>query len=164
MIRSSRNIGDPNPWEWAWPVKCWHDHWMVPLHIQFANITNLAAWTTVLNFEKCPFRGHQVVVLSVTLSVTLWQKNFNLGHNFWNVRNIDFTFGMHTQLMKPFQMTPRSMTLTVSFILKIANFGLCCHRGHSCFTNTPVLFFLEDWYMYNCYFMIFKYWYYILRM
>ena len=37
----------------------------------------------------------------------------------------------------PFQMTPRSMTLNVTFILKIANFGLCCRKGHSCLINTP---------------------------
>ena len=49
---------------------------------------------------------HQFFVLSVTL----WQKNFNLGHNFWTMwdrlffRN--FIFGMYIQLMKPFQMTP----------------------------------------------------------
>ena len=27
--------------------------------------------------------------------------------------------------------------LTVTFLLSIANFGFCCCRGHSCFTNTP---------------------------
>ena len=47
---------------------------------------------------------------SVSLSVTLWQQN-NIGHNIWTVRDRDFIFGMHTQLMKPFQMTPRSMNL-----------------------------------------------------
>ena len=34
------------------------------------------------------------------------------------------------------------MTLTVTLILKIANLGLCCRRGDSCFTNTPYRFFL----------------------
>ena len=48
---------------------------------------------------------------------------------------------MHTQLMKPFQTTPGTkvydlVTLTVTFILKIANFWLCCRRRHSCFTHT----------------------------
>ena len=70
------------------------------------------------------------------------KNNFILGHNFWTVRDGDFIFGMNTQLIKPFQMTTRSMTLwpwlTVTLKLKIANFGLGCCRGHSCFTNTPV--------------------------
>ena len=37
--------------------------------------------------------------------------NFNLHYNFWTVRDRDFMFGMHTQLMRPFQITPRSTTL-----------------------------------------------------
>ena len=45
------------------------------------------------------------VRLSVCLSVV------NLRYNFWTVRGTDFIFGMHTPLMMPFQMTPRSMTL-----------------------------------------------------
>ena len=46
-------------------------------------------------------------------SVCLWLcgKNFNLGHNFWTVKDRDSIFGIHTQLINPFQMTPRSMTL-----------------------------------------------------
>ena len=36
---------------------------------------------------------------------------------------------MHTQLMKSFQMTPRSMTFTVTCILKIAIFGLFLPTG-----------------------------------
>ena len=56
------------------------------------------------------------VTVSVCLSVFLWlcgsvAKNFNLGYNFWTVRDKDFVFGMHVHIMKPFQMTPRSMTL-----------------------------------------------------
>ena len=46
--------------------------------------------------------------------------NFNLRYNFWTVWNRDFIFGMQTLLMMPFQMTPRSMTLTLTFVLKIA--------------------------------------------
>ena len=38
---------------------------------------------------------------SVILSVTV-AKNFNRGHNFWTVRETDFIYGMHTQIMKPF--------------------------------------------------------------
>ena len=60
-------------------------------------------------------RGHIVFVLSVCLSfclfVCLSVVNFNLYYNFWNVRDRHFIFGMHTPLMWPFQMTPRSMTL-----------------------------------------------------
>ena len=61
-------------------------------------------------------RGHIVFVLSVCLlfvclSVCLSVVNFNLRYNFWTVRDRDFIFGMHTPLMKPFQMTPRSMNL-----------------------------------------------------
>ena len=64
-------------------------------------------------------RGHIVFVLavclfvclSVRLSVCLSVVNFNLRYNFWTVRDRDFIFGMHTPLMTPFQMTPRSMTL-----------------------------------------------------
>ena len=82
-------------------------------------------------------RGYPVLsCLSVCYPVTL-AKKINLGHNFWTVRDKDFIFGMHTQLIKPFQMTPKYITLTATFILKLANIGLCCRWGHSCFTNTP---------------------------
>ena len=45
--------------------------------------------------------GHLVFGLSVYVSV-----------------NKDFIFGMHTHMIKPFQMTLWSMTLGVTFILK----------------------------------------------
>ena len=111
-------------------------HWPCGLYTQKKNIF----------MHRNGIRGHLIFVLSVCDSVA---KNFNLDHNFRTVRVRDFIFGMHTQLMKPFQMTPRSrlVTLTVTFILhfvKIINFGLCCHRGHSCFTNTPVFFYFVD--------------------
>ena len=51
-------------------------------------------------------QGHIVFVLSVCLLPTL---TFTI--TFWTVRDRDFIFGMHTQLMMPFQMTQRSMTL-----------------------------------------------------
>ena len=58
--------------------------------------------------------GHIVFVLSVCLAVV----NFNLCYNFWTVRDkTSFMLDMHTPLM-PFQLTPRSMTLTVTFTLK----------------------------------------------
>ena len=40
--------------------------------------------------------------LFVTLSVTLRQKHFNLGHDVGVVRDTDFIFSMHTQLIKRF--------------------------------------------------------------
>ena len=55
--------------------------------------------------------GHIVFVLSVCLFVCLSVVNFNLRYNFSTVRDREFIFGMHTTLMMPFQMTPRSMTL-----------------------------------------------------
>ena len=50
-------------------------------------------------------------VLFVCLFVCLSVINFNLRYNFWTVRDRDFIFGMHTPLMMPYQITPRSMTL-----------------------------------------------------
>ena len=64
--------------------------------------------------------------LSVCLSVV----NFNLCYNFWTVRGRDFIFGMHTSLMMPFWMTPRSMTLWLTLKLKIA-FWTLLPPGHS---------------------------------
>ena len=49
--------------------------------------------------------------LSACLFVCLSVVNFNIGCNFWAVRDRDFIFGKHTPLIIPFQMTPRSMTL-----------------------------------------------------
>ena len=48
------------------------------------------------------------VCLSVCLFVGLSVVNFNLRYNFWTVRDRDFISGLHTPLMTPFQMTPRS--------------------------------------------------------
>ena len=76
----------------------------------------------------CPlieWLGHIVFVLSVCLSVCLFVclsvVNFNLRYNIWTVRDRDFIFGMHTPLMMPFQMTPRSMTLWFDFDLEAKN-------------------------------------------
>ena len=60
----------------------------------------------------CPrniIHGHLVFVLSVF-------------QNFCTVRDRDLIFGMHTQLMQPFQMTTGSMTLTSTNISKNLNF------------------------------------------
>ena len=74
----------------------------------------LALLLQIFNTNRFPFyapgsndRGHIVFVLSVCLFVV----NFNLRYNFWTVRDRDFIFGMHTPLMTPFEMKPRSMTL-----------------------------------------------------
>ena len=48
--------------------------------------------------------------LFVCLFICLSVVNFNLRYNFWTVRGRYFIFGLHTPLMMPFQMTPRSMT------------------------------------------------------
>ena len=50
--------------------------------------------------------------LSVCDSVnrTVWQQTLTLAITF-NRKSRDFILGMGTQLMTPFQMTPRSMTL-----------------------------------------------------
>ena len=56
--------------------------------------------------------------------------------NFWTIRDRDL-FGMCTQLMVPFKMTLRSVTLTLTFMLKIAfsyfimfiaDGGMVCHK------------------------------------
>ena len=49
--------------------------------------------------------------LSVCLFVCLSVVNFNIRYNFWTIRGRDCIFGMHTPLMIPVQMTPRSMNL-----------------------------------------------------
>ena len=51
------------------------------------------------------------VCLFVCLFVCLSVVNFNIRYNFWTVRGRDCVCGMHTWLIMPFQMTPRSMTL-----------------------------------------------------
>ena len=51
---------------------------------------------------------------------------FHLGHNFLTVRDRDFIFGMYTQLIKPFQITPRSMTFCPWPLIRISkNFNFC---------------------------------------
>ena len=49
--------------------------------------------------------------LSVCMFICLSFYNFNLRYYFWNLTDRDFIFDMHTQLMTPFQMIPRSMTM-----------------------------------------------------
>ena len=106
---------------------------------------NTCVWYCLFVCPRNGIQGH----LFFVLSVTLWHKNFNLGHNFWTVRDRDFIFGMHTNetlsndsnINDLVSNVDDLVTLTVTFILKIAYFGLCCCRGHSCFTNTPGFFY-----------------------
>ena len=80
-------------------------------------------------------RGHLVFVLSVV--------NFNLRYNFWTIRDRDFIFGMHTPLMTPFQMTPRSMTLWPYFDLEAENSFLdFVAAGGIVFHKYNLIFFL----------------------
>ena len=65
-------------------------------------------------FPESNDRGHTV---SIQLSTFLGSA---VNFNFTITRDRDFIFGMHTQLMTPFQKTPRSMTLTLTLLLKIA--------------------------------------------
>ena len=49
--------------------------------------------------------------LFICLSICLSFVNFNISDIFLNKRDGDFTFGMHTPLMMPFQITIRLTTL-----------------------------------------------------
>ena len=90
----------------------------------------------------CPrikWSGHIVFVMSVCLSVVcLSVVNFNIRYNFWTARDRDFIYGMHTPLMTPFQMIPRSMTLTLK--LKIP-FWTLLPPGHTVVFHKHTLIF-----------------------
>ena len=82
------------------------------------------------------------VCLFVCLSVCLSVVNFNLRYNIWTVRDRDFIFGMHTPLMMPFQMTPRSMTLWFDFEAKNSFFDFVATGGGYCSVlQSPPWFF-----------------------
>ena len=86
------------------------------------------------------------VCLFVCLSVCLSVVNFNLRYNIWTVRDRDFMFGMHTPLMMPFQMTPRSMTLWFDFDLEAKNsfFDFVATGGAYCsVSQSPPWFFIH---------------------
>ena len=136
LSNNSQGSGKKLKMVFAWLAVCTGAQARVSIVLWFIILDFYA--TRKWNSEASSFCPHCDAVF---LSVWLWQKNFYLGYNFWTVRDRDFIFGMHTQLMKPFQMTTRSVTLIVAFILKIANCRLCCRRGHSCFTSTPVLLY-----------------------
>ena len=91
------------------------------------------------NPRPIPFNGPGLGASSFfsCLSVCGSVAFFNLGHSFWSVRDTDFIFGMHNQpndILSNDSKVNDLVTLTVTFILKIANFWLCCRRGHLCFT------------------------------
>ena len=83
--------------------------------------------------------------LSVCLFICLSVVNFNLRYNFWTIRERDFIIGMHTPLMIPSQMSPRSMTLWpcdhVTLKLKIAFSTLLPPGAYCCVSQTPLDFF-----------------------
>ena len=70
--------------------------------------------------------------------LTYMFKNFSLCHDFWTIRGRTFMFGMHTQLMKPFQWHQGHWFCNLDHDLytKSSQFELCCRRGHLCFTCT----------------------------
>ena len=81
------------------------------------------------------------VCLFVCLSVCLSVVNFNIHYNFWTLRDRGFIFGVHTQLMVPFQVTPRSMTLTLTSVLKITFSDSVAARGIVFHKHTLTFFF-----------------------
>ena len=73
--------------------------------------------------------------------MTLRQKNSNLGRNLNCMRyklHICHAYSTNEALSN---VTKVNDLVTLTFILKIANFGLCCCLEHSCFTNTPIYFY-----------------------
>ena len=93
----------------------------------------------VMNF-LCPGMEFGGIYFFICLCVCCKKNPFNLHHNFWTVRDRDFIFGIYTQLMKPFHLTPMSMTSWhwpwILYLKKTRKFELDCRRGHSYFANT----------------------------
>ena len=90
------------------------------------SFTNSSFYIAIFYAPGSNDRGHSFC--PACLSVVI----FNICYNFWTIRDRDILFGMHTQLMMPFQMTPRYLvTLILTFVLKIVFFRLCCLRGLS---------------------------------
>ena len=122
------------------PAYPWHDIFTSLFHAYIFHIRSvLKMWSFAISCISqltllCPqngILGHLVVVLSlfdsVCLSVTLWQNNFNLGHKFWTIRDITSYMARVLNLWNLSIDTKVNdrLTLTVTFILKIANFGHC---------------------------------------
>ena len=76
--------------------------------------------------EKFP----KIRYLSYVSLVCRRKKYFNLSsNNLWIIKDRDFIFGMHTHLMKPFQMRQRSIDLDRYLYTENSHFGLCTCRG-----------------------------------
>ena len=118
-------------------------HDLPGLRVGFSYVDNV----TLLRVFLCPrieWSGAYCfcpVCLSVCLFVCLSVVNFNHRYNFWTVRGRDFIFAMYTPLMMPFQMTPRSMTLTLTFALTIAFLDFVAAGGIVSVSQTHLDFF-----------------------
>ena len=85
------------------PMQQWLD-WALSMSKTTFVFTQKIKGLTCLSIFKHKSRmefGHLGFVMSV-FWLSVW-KIFNLGHNFLTVGDRDFIFGMHTQLIKPFQ-------------------------------------------------------------
>ena len=67
--------------------------------------------------------------LFVCRSVCLSVVNFKIHYNFWTVRERGFIFGMHTQLMMPFQTTNTKVNNLVTFTLTLVLNIVAAFRG-----------------------------------
>ena len=115
-----------------------HDHYLLrPVVLSTWQHTQLGAcpdkstiipesqvkFISIVYFFMPPDRMIGGILFLSCLFVCLSVVNFNLRYNFCTLRDRNFIFGMHTPLMTPFQMTPRSVdlvTLTLTLKLKIA--------------------------------------------
>ena len=108
------------------------------------HVNHQTGWLCLhLNFNALGLndQGHIVFVLFLCLSVV----NLNLCYGLWTEQDRDFIFGMHTELMMPFQMTPRSITsLKIGgfFYLVVAR-GIVFHK-HILFSIKLGIFVLSD--------------------
>ena len=88
--------------------------------------------------------GYLVFVLSVCLLLCdSVAKIFNLGHNYGNVRDRDFIFGMHIQLMKHFKWHQGRWPCDLDRDLYTGNsqFGTLLLPGGICVSQTHLFFF-----------------------
>ena len=79
---------------------------------------------------------HEIWASIFRLSVEIW--NFNFAHNFWTIWDRDIIYGMHTQLIRPYQMTLGQLP----FDLHPKN---NCLPPYLCFTNTSCFNNEEKW-------------------
>ena len=117
-------------------------HWKLPPDIKILGTSTSYAYIFMppdrmiggILFLSCLF-----VCLFVCLSVV----NFNLRYNLWTVRDGDLIFGVHTPIMMPFQMTPSSMTLSLTLMLKIAFWTLLPPGAYCSVSQTHLDFFCQ---------------------